>query len=56
MKKKLKTLLPAIVWKILQWLKKELLALRYKTMGKPFVPGETTKAHSRRVREGFFEK
>ncbi|MCK5493508.1 MAG: hypothetical protein KAJ14_10400, partial [Candidatus Omnitrophica bacterium] len=56
MKKKLKTLLPAIVWKILQWLKKELLALRYKTMGRPFVPGETTKAHSRRVREGFFEK
>ncbi len=56
MKEKLKTLLPGKVWKILQWLKKNLLAIKYRTIGRPFVPGETTKAHSRRVKEGFFEK
>ena len=56
MKEKLKILLPGKIWKILQWLKKNLLAIRYRTIGRPFVPGETSKAQSRRVREGFFEK
>jgi SAM-dependent methyltransferase len=56
MKEKLKTLLPGKIWKILQWLKKNLLAIQYRTIGRPFVSGETSKAQSRRVREGFFEK
>ena len=56
MKEKLKTLLPGKIWRILQWIKKNLLAVKYRTIGRPFVPGETTKAHSRRVKEGFFEK
>jgi SAM-dependent methyltransferase len=56
MKEKLKTLLPGKIWKTLQWLKKKLLAIKYRTIGRPFVPGETSKAHSRRVRERFFEK
>jgi len=56
MKEKLKSLLPKNIWKILQFLKKNLLAIKFKIVGRPFVPGETTKAHLRRVREGFFEK
>ena len=55
MKEKLKNLLPEVVWNILKWGKKNLLSIKYRTFGRPFVPGETTKAHSRRVREGFFE-
>ncbi len=35
--------------------KKNLLAIKFRIIGRPFVPGETSKAHSRRVREGFFE-
>ena len=56
MKEKLKTLLPGKIWRILQWIKKNLSVLKYRTIGRPFVPGETSKAHSRRVREGFFDK
>lgn len=56
MKAKLKNILPTKIWNILQWLKKSLIAIKYRTFGRPFIPGETTKAHSRRVREGFFEK
>jgi len=55
MKEKLKNLLPEVVWYILKWGKKNLLSIKFRTIGRPFVPGETTKAHSRRVREGFFE-
>ena len=55
MKEKLKTLLPMNIWKILKWMKKNLLAIKFRIIGRPFVPGETTKAHSRRVRERFFE-
>ena len=56
MKQKLKNNLPENIWNILQWGKRNLLALKYRFIGRPFVPGETTKAHSRRAREGFFEK
>ena len=56
MKEKLKNFLPEFVWNILQWGKRNLFAFKYRFIGRPFVPGETTKAHSRRVREGFFEK
>ena len=55
MKEKLKTLLPGNIWKILQWIKKNLLAIKFRIIGRPFVPGETSKAHSRRVKEGFVE-
>jgi SAM-dependent methyltransferase len=56
MKEKLKNLLPEFVWDIMKWGKRNWLSIKYRTIGRPFVPGETTKAHSRRVREGFFEK
>ncbi|MBT8386151.1 MAG: class I SAM-dependent methyltransferase [Ignavibacteria bacterium] len=56
MKEKLKNFLPESIWNILQWGKKTLLVFKYRYIGRPFVPGETTKAYSRRVREGFFEK
>ena len=56
MKEKLKNFLHESIWNILQWGKKILLAFKYRFIGRPFVPGETTKAYSRRAREGFFEK
>jgi len=55
MKEKLNNILPGSIWNILQWGKKSLLAFKYRFIGRPFVPGETTKAHSRRAREKFFE-
>jgi len=55
MKEKLKNFLPGSIWNILQWEKRNLLVFKYRFIGRPFVPGETTKAHSRRVREGFFD-
>ncbi|MCZ6701455.1 MAG: class I SAM-dependent methyltransferase [Ignavibacteria bacterium] len=54
-KEKLKDLLPGSIWNILQWGKKNLLAFKYRFIGRPFIPGETTKAYSRRLKEGFFE-
>ena len=54
-KEKLKKLLPGRIWNILQWGKRNLLAFKYRIIGRPFIPGETTKAHSRRVKEGFFK-
>ncbi len=56
MKEKLKNILPGSIWNILQWGKRILLTFKYRFIGRPFVPGETTKAHFRRVKEGFFEK
>lgn len=56
MNEKFKNILPGSIWKILQWGKRNLLAFKYRIVGRPFVPGETSKAHSRRVKEGFFEK
>lgn len=55
MKEKLKNILPGSIWNILQWGKRKLLTFKYRVFGRPFVPGETTKAHSRRLREKFFE-
>ena len=54
-KEKLKNLLPGRIWNILQWGKRNLLAFKYRIIGRSFIPGETTKAHSRRVKEGFFK-
>jgi len=54
-KEKLKNLLPGRIWNILQWGKRNLLAFKYRIIGRPFIPGETTKAYSRRLKEGFFE-
>lgn len=56
MKENIKNILPTSIWKIFQRGKKNLLAFKYKYISRPFVPGETTKAYSRRVKEGFFEK
>jgi len=56
MKQKLKNKLPKNIWKILQWGKRNMLTFKYRFIGRPFVPGETSKAHHRRKMEGFFEK
>ena len=56
MKEKLKTVLPGQIWKFLQWGKKNITAIKFRIIGRPFVSGETSKAHSRRVKEEFFSK
>lgn len=54
-KEKLRKILPESSWEILRWLKKNWLVLKYRTIGRPYCPGETTKAKDRRIREGFFD-
>lgn len=34
----------------------EILKIKIRLIGRPYIPGETTKAHSRREKEGFFKK
>jgi len=50
----LRKIFPDTIWKIFQLLKKNWLAFRYKLFGRPYNPGETTKARNRRIRKGFF--
>lgn len=56
LKDKLRKILPENLWKILQVLNTNWLKLRYKLINRPYIAGETTKAFSRRKKEGFFEK
>lgn len=53
-KQKFKKLLPASVWKILQWGKKNWLIIKYRTIGRKYVYAETSKAKNRRLKENFF--
>lgn len=55
-KEQLRKYLPKNVWKILQGLNTNWLKFKYKFISRPYIAGETTKAYSRRKKEGFFEK
>jgi SAM-dependent methyltransferase len=52
----LQKVLPNSVWQYGASLNRKYLANKYLNGKRPFVPGETTKAKSRRLKEGFFEK
>ena len=54
LKEKLKKILPASIWKILRWGKKNWLILTYRSVGRPCKPAETSKARERRLKENFF--
>lgn len=47
---------PAPIWKIGSRIYHSYLKHKYLKGERPFIPGETSKAKSRRFREGFFEK
>jgi len=51
-----KKYLPDSIWKFGSTLYWKVTGYKYLVAGRPFVPGETTKARERRIREGFFEK
>jgi len=55
-KESLRKISPNILWNLFQLLKRNWLGFNYKFFGRPYISGETTKAKSRRLREGFFEK
>jgi SAM-dependent methyltransferase len=52
----LQRILPNSIWRFGARLNKKYLTLRYLKGKRPFVPGETTKAKPRRLKEGFFDK
>lgn len=54
-KETLRKYLPSEIWKTLIWAKHKWLIFKYINFGRPYYAGETTKAHSRRQREGFFD-
>ena len=54
LKQKFKEILPLSVWSILQWGKKNWLVVKYRTIGRPHVNAETSKAKERRLKEDFF--
>lgn len=55
LKEELRKILPESSWEILQLMKKNWLIIKYRSIGRPYCPGETTKARVRRIREGFFD-
>lgn len=48
--------MPNKFWYIMKKFYYLFLKLRYRTIGRPYVRAETSKAHKRRKREGFFDK
>lgn len=46
---------PAPIWNLGRFFYHSYLKRKYLTKGRPFIPGETSKAHNRRLREGFFK-
>lgn len=54
-KETLRKHLPGEMWKVLSWAKNKWLIFKYRNFGRPYCPGETTKAQSRREKEGFFD-
>jgi SAM-dependent methyltransferase len=54
LKEGLKKILPIPVWKILRSGKKNWLILKFRTIGRPVNPAETSKAKGRRLKENFF--
>ncbi len=55
MKEKLKNITPELLWNVLRHVKRFYLILIYRYWKRPVTFGETSKAHDRRIREGFFE-
>ncbi|MBX2976207.1 MAG: class I SAM-dependent methyltransferase [Ignavibacteriaceae bacterium] len=53
---KIKEKVPKSVWDTGKSIKNTIYKWKYRTLGRPFVPGETSKAYQRRLKEGFFEK
>lgn len=53
---KIKNSLPSTIWNLGVKIKNNFNKMRFLTFGRPFVPGETSKAKERREREGFYEK
>jgi SAM-dependent methyltransferase len=56
LREQIKNITPKLIWSILSKLKTKYLAYQYLRGKRPIVKGETSKAHNRRMREGFFEK
>lgn len=56
MRELIKKITPTTIWAILSKLKTKYLAFIYLHGRRPIKPAETTKAHPRRIREGFFDK
>lgn len=56
MREKIKKITPKAIWSLLSKLKTNYLAYHYLRGKRPLVKGETSKAHDRRMREGFFTK
>jgi SAM-dependent methyltransferase len=54
-KEKLRKHLPGRIWTILSWAKNKWLIFRYRNFGRTYCPAETSKAHARREKEGFFD-
>jgi len=52
----IKKVMPILVWRVMRKIYYLFLKIRYRMIGRPYVPAETTKAHKRRIREGFFDK
>ena len=55
MKAKLKQLTPETLWNVLRTINRYRRLIIYKYWGRPFKPGETSKARNRRIKEGFFD-
>lgn len=56
MKKTLKKIIPKSVWELIRFpYYRIILKTKYRIFGRPYKPGETTKAKKRRIREYFFE-
>jgi len=56
MNKTLKKIIPKPIWKLREKVFIKRRHLKYRILGRPFRPAETTKARERRIGEGFFEK
>jgi SAM-dependent methyltransferase len=57
MKKFMKSILPVRLWQLLRTIYfNKILATGYRLFGRKIVPGETTKARGRRLKESFFER
>jgi SAM-dependent methyltransferase len=56
MKKLLKQITPAPIWRLISIVYQKLKKIQYLTVGRPFKAGETTAAKRRRIEEGFFDK
>ncbi len=56
LKSELRRVAPPRWWLLLREVRSNARLIRYRAVGRPTNPGETTKARARRLREGFFER